>query len=315
VGGFTLVELLVTITIIGLLAALFLGGLYSVEESSKVQKTKGTIAKINNIIMARWESYRTRRVPIQFSSTASGSYTGTASTGISPITAAGWRLDALHELQRMELPDHWTDFTTVPEVAQISTASRPALSTPSLALAYSRKYTAISPSATYENAECLYMICMTGVGDEVDPRELFKAAEIGDKDHDGAPEFWDAWQNPIIFIRWAPGFTSELQSHLDPDPFDPRHVYPSVTGSTASTYPPASLTYHSTPTFALYPLVVSAGPDGSFNLFVSGAVYGTPNADNDPFYSVTTGSPDGSLTSTSSADHIDNITNHLMGTK
>jgi hypothetical protein len=59
-------------------------------------------------------------------------------------------------------------------------------------------------------------------------------------------EFHDAWGNPIRFIRWAPGFVSDLQpSPSDPagrhDPFDPLKLEPVA--------------------FALYPLIYSAGPD------------------------------------------------------
>ena len=81
--AFTLVELLVTITIIGMLAAMMLGALQVARQAGREYATKATIAKLNNIIMQRYESYLTRRVPIQIP-------TGTARRP----TAAQMRLDA-----------------------------------------------------------------------------------------------------------------------------------------------------------------------------------------------------------------------------
>ena len=37
----------------------------------------------------------------------------------------------------------------------------------------------------------------------------FGENEIADLDGDGWPVFVDGWGNPIMFLRWAPGFSSE----------------------------------------------------------------------------------------------------------
>jgi prepilin-type N-terminal cleavage/methylation domain-containing protein len=119
-GGFTLVELLVVMAIIAILASLFLGGMMVAEENARVQKTKATIAKINNIVMARWDTYRTRRVPITVGTTPPfvNYFSNTFVSGSNPIPAqtviAAQRLDALRELMRLELPDHWSDVTQMP---------------------------------------------------------------------------------------------------------------------------------------------------------------------------------------------------------
>lgn len=98
----TLVELLVVIAIIGILATLFLGAMFGVMESAKVMKTRAMIVKLNNLIMPRYESYRTRRVPIQITQ------------GTPVNVAARYRVDALHELMRMEMPDRMTDIVDPP---------------------------------------------------------------------------------------------------------------------------------------------------------------------------------------------------------
>lgn len=256
-GAFTLVELLVTITIIGVLASLFLAAMASTTETGRIAATRATIAKIHNLIMQRYEMYRTRRVPIAFVNNAGNQNW--------PVVAAGQRLDCLRELMRLEMPDRWQDVISPPQTSP--PGGWTPIARPSLSAAFLRRYNALqainanSPSASYEGAECLYLVCTTGVSDEMDTLEQFRPNEIGDYDQDGAPEFWDAWGMPISFLRWAPGFISELQTGKDPDPFDPRHVYPSVSGSPGAVgiYTPVST--QTIPTFALYPLIYSGGPD------------------------------------------------------
>ena len=63
-SGFTLIELLVTITIIGILAGISLGAIRYARIATAEAKTKATIAKLNALVMQRYESYMTRRVPI-----------------------------------------------------------------------------------------------------------------------------------------------------------------------------------------------------------------------------------------------------------
>ena len=62
--GFTLVEIMVTVVIIGILAGMVMTGLMVARQSARVAATKVTITKLNNVIMKIWDSYKTRRVPI-----------------------------------------------------------------------------------------------------------------------------------------------------------------------------------------------------------------------------------------------------------
>ncbi len=63
--AFTLVELLITISIIGIMASMVVFAMFSAQ-SGPQQKTQMLITKLNGIIMQRYESYRTRRVPFAF---------------------------------------------------------------------------------------------------------------------------------------------------------------------------------------------------------------------------------------------------------
>ena len=63
-SAFTLIELLVAVTVIGMLAALALGGMYRANVSAKQLNSKATVNRIAVQINEIWESYRTRKLPI-----------------------------------------------------------------------------------------------------------------------------------------------------------------------------------------------------------------------------------------------------------
>lgn len=283
--AFTLVELLVSITILSILASLVLFALAGVEESAKRDKTIATIRKLNTLVMAKYESYRTRRIPI------------TIPPGRTTMAAASYRVDCIRDLMRMEMPDRYTD---IPDPFAVSPTDMPTthsdptnplsplIPIPSAAVAYRAKLRQLSsaPLLAYEGAKCLYLFVSLGL-DDPDVMSLFNDDEISIDTRDGLRYFVDGWGQPIYFIRWAPGFSSPLQpwnvaptdavgNSITPvypdsrahDPFDPMHVYKPTPGDpfynpdptlpvTSQVYPP------------LFPLIFSAGPDRITDIYAT----------------------------------------------
>lgn len=279
--AFTLAELLVVITIIGMLAALVSGGLIVSRQAARESATKATIAKLHNIITAKYEEYRTRRVPLgdaDIRTIASGApYNVPANQPIPLPIVAHIRLMALRDIMRMEMPERWSDIQQAPKCVPLTSA-------PSVYRAYQARCAINAPTPANAPAECLYLIVTIACGP--DARRQFHASEIGDTDGDRFPEFLDGWGHPIYFLRWAPGFNDSdvqanavAQSELDAqpagqeiqawttsntltlrqqvaqedhDPFDPRRLDMSA-DPTNSNDPPRG--------WRLVPLIYSGGPD------------------------------------------------------
>jgi prepilin-type N-terminal cleavage/methylation domain-containing protein len=231
--SFTLIELLIVSAIIAILSSTALFALNGVMEDAKAVRTRAQIAKIHQIIMERWETYRSRKVPLVIPPGADLRQRSLA------------RLQVMRELMRMEMPDRITDlsyssttnpvtFTTIPAPALWRThrrrADRPFLpdGTPVAPAArflrtvpanvpeaplYSTNYSALSVqlgawTIEWQTAECLYLILASVRDGEDTALDFFKQSEIGDVDGDGRFEILDGWGRPIKFLRWAPGFAT-----------------------------------------------------------------------------------------------------------
>ncbi|MEN6405313.1 MAG: type II secretion system protein [Thermoguttaceae bacterium] len=324
--GFTLVELLVTITIIGILAGMVLGVLRSARETGRESATKATIAKLNNIIMTRYESYLTRRVPVAIPA------------GTNPKTAAQIRLDSVRDLMRMEMPDCVSDILSGPYSSYSWCTGAGSITSCIPEPTLHSMYKSYEPTdEVCPSAQCLYLIVSIG---NPEAMEQFHQNEIGTVSgtiSNGStvtrPVFIDGWGRPIMWFRCAPGYSncpangfngaSEIQSGVatdtdvdissdsgvarwkasstpgkktllaDHDPFDPRKSDLSA--------------------FQLFPLIYSAGPDGQYGLDrING--YSWSNSKGNPFDSNynTRGKPTNEANDKTTAVgcHLDNITNH-----
>lgn len=296
--GVTLIELLITITIISILAAAVLGVAAVAGETAREAKSRTIISRIHTLLMEHYDTYASRRVKLRpnIITTINNVSTTTAQEGRLKAEA---RLYALRELMLMEVPDRWSDvlLNDVPS-GSLATAvandpiyfdapsapdlpSNPANRT-ELASVYLRTYRRVASGkntitgnnnthdemVANQGAECLFMVVMNACGDG-EARTLFPESNIGDTDGDGAPEFIDGWGHPIGFLRWAPGFESEIQlnaNDLD-KPLSAITPAEAWANAGAADHDPFDL-YRAQPiAFRLVPLIYSAGRDEEGGMF------------------------------------------------
>lgn len=315
----TLIELLVAITIIATLSAVFLGVSSAAMEQARASRTKTLVAKIHTLLMERWETYAARRVSVDT----------TDLPGSGPVRGrlAAWaRLDATRMAMKLEMPDRWSDIllepvssrppsagSAPPDAAKTAIVRPPGSGSdyvlpvryPALSRSYLRRYANLKTDdvATLQanqGAECLYLIVMLATGDG-EARTLFGEQDFADTDGDGALEFVDGWGRSIEFIRWPAGFAPD--SAL-------------MTGDPDGDHDPLDVFRVDQPAFRLLPLIYSRGPDGSTDMIVDtgavagidpyAAVYGLPPFTNSLLAAVEDTNEDG----TNNA--LDNINNHLQ---
>lgn len=317
-AGFTLLELLVVLTILVMLAGLTAGAVFQAQQIAAGNATTSTIRRVNTRLMFHWEQYRHRRVPVI---RVSGSR-------VDRRNLASDRLLALWDLQRMELPQRMDDISTgklAPSLAQ----------PPAISRSYYARVNNLTLDGRFEPAECLYLIMTVGLGGDGLAAGDMADGSVADNDNDGAPEIVDGWGTPLLFYRWAPGFVSDLQPSaqpygnanygtnpdrgtiqsqnnmmipdLSPDPLNPLGLVPSGMDTSVQR------------NYALVPLVVSAGPDKTFNLSLTGqGASSSAMSRIDPYAPKTDlNLQPGALTnfngSTIVGQHFDNLHNHMPG--
>lgn len=259
-AGFSLVELLVVMSIMVVLVGLVSAAVAGARSSQKKQSTRLLISKLDAIIQQQMATYAARIVPPP---------PGPLPSGWTKAAYRSWY--TRRNLITGDLPDRWSD------VAALASGTTPLSVSGTAKLpvtAPQRTYaavlvgiakqknggtnptaaqieaTAVDLAASYAGAECLFMIVMQGgIADCIDCGEL-RTADRGDKDDDGLFEFWDAWGNPIGFILWP----AALQ-------------LPGGSGATFFTGSRALEAFPSarpTPALGMRPLIYSAGPDGEY---------------------------------------------------
>lgn len=114
--GFTLIELLVSISIIGIMAGMVLFALAGAQTDARVARTRGTIQKINEIVLQKWEEYRYKPVDIRMPSVYTTPFPGVnpPSYPVSAREMARLRTLILRDSMRMEMPDRITDLLYEP---------------------------------------------------------------------------------------------------------------------------------------------------------------------------------------------------------
>ena len=62
--GFTLIELAIVMVIIALMASALLFAMFQVQQTAKESRTESQVAKIHQVLMERYSSYKTRAIPV-----------------------------------------------------------------------------------------------------------------------------------------------------------------------------------------------------------------------------------------------------------
>jgi len=382
--AFTLMELLIVIMIIGILGTMTLAALYGVLEDAKDARTRTQIAKLNSVIMRKWESYRVRQVPIPvpgwmnarpegFTDSNGNCWRDPTEATLDNVYPNGQhdygsayiRLLAIRELMRMELPDRITDLENGPKAMPVAIPGTSGviplqLAQPSIWKSYRRKATTLikarhGPAGNWTNrahwtpshqgAECLYLIVSATRDGDTSALDFFKDSEIGDTDDDGMPEILDGWKRPIEFLRWAPGFATgegadgrwgvalvddDGQNGVDdigeigwPGSDDGSQLQPRDATNSPDPYDPLKVDPRASATYALYPLIFSAGADMIYDISTE-LTSGTPVRyaftcpPNDPFLTLPGGLQMGRPTDAGGDGELnsfDNITNHLLDSR
>lgn len=335
--AFTLMELLIVILIIGLLVGLSVAAYVGAAEQARANRTRAIISKLDQMISSKWDTYKTRRLPIRTTgmrpksepfvdANGNGFWDGGESfTDQAPFNGtydrgAGYaRLMAMRELQRMELPDRNTD------VAELSAGSIEVTATgmpqASLQRTYWRKAMVAmggdpQNSATWgaianwtpqnQGSECLYLIVSAMQDGDKNGLDFFTPDEIGDTDQDGMREILDGWGRPIGFLRWAPAFTVENVGIVS------SQVSSLNNGVPVQPDPFDIIKEDARDTFALRPLLVSGGRDGVIDVamdFGSSTFRYSQNR-NDPYYTPAGPLvPLGTVNIAGNGEWLDNITN------
>ena len=107
------------------------------------------------------------------------------------------------------------------------------------------------------------MIITLACGDG-EARAQFGEHNIGDTDGDGAPEFLDGWGHPISFLRWAPGFDSQIEINAN-ELSSPLSA--SDQTRIAKDHDPFDIFRVDANAYRLVPLIYSAGRDESAGIY------------------------------------------------
>lgn len=192
--GFSLVELLVVISIILVLMAMAGAALSGARSSGAKQKTLATITAIDEILQRHFGGGE--------SSSAAAAGSGTS------------RGAAIRRLLTADMPDSWAEVRHLKTQSSQFKAARHQ--------GYVATLDSVQPSDQFGDAECLFMIVMQGGLADCLACSTLDGSSIGDKDNDGAPEFLDAWGEPIRYILWPAGFELPAGTKLfsQTPPFD-----------------------------------------------------------------------------------------------
>ncbi|MBS0262758.1 MAG: type II secretion system protein [Planctomycetes bacterium] len=297
--AFTLVEILVVISIIALLMTLTVGVIGAFLDNARHAATTATLTKVQALMNSRRQAFDrllqrkgfvTNSYEYQFAQSWSQAKGVTIpSSAIRPI--------AIKLLQMKYFPQSAADLNFLMVQVYSTPQSQLQLANmyPNLFQSFVNNPAGFQAPATVPNLtnqEILYNILTENViGDTPLGADAFTAVEVVQEPPSAAPQtaglpfFIDAWKGPIRYYRWPtrlfrndglnittadianakvvfsalPVFSGNLQNDLARDPDDPLGACAQISGFVFEDYFHTPQTYH-------IPVIMSAGPDGQFGL-------------------------------------------------
>ncbi|MSR58940.1 MAG: prepilin-type N-terminal cleavage/methylation domain-containing protein [Planctomycetaceae bacterium] len=190
-GGFTLVELLIVITIISVLLLLTVQVVGTALTYSREAATQATIRKIQGMLSSRAEAlHRLIQRPNFVESTPEYQIAGLF-LGL-PANLNLQKILAIKLLERKYFPQRQQEVLDTVTMGTYFGAGSPQ---PKISNA---------PFGTVSSSEILYdfLTQLNVLGDQALGADAFSPSEVRDLDLDGLPEFVDAWGQPLRFYRW-----------------------------------------------------------------------------------------------------------------
>jgi prepilin-type N-terminal cleavage/methylation domain-containing protein len=297
--GFTLVEVLVVVAIIGLLATILIVALRGGIAGSRQQATKSTIVKVSGLLRQRADAFNRIDFKSAFAKQIEALQYG---QGLSPDLA---EVLARKQMYALHFPQTWDEVNALivykynpinPQTGQVD---------PTIIFTVPA---ASNRRPDCESAEVLYWLLTNdkspSLGYTQEGTDNFTGA-VADTDGNGFPEFVDGWEHPLRWYRWptrlirltarttnpptwVPVSLADLDvarvlmpdlpivslgtgsptQVLSSDPDDPQALIERAYESQFSPYfsaPTFEDNFHTIGTY-FSPLIVSAGPDGQLGL-------------------------------------------------
>jgi prepilin-type N-terminal cleavage/methylation domain-containing protein len=257
VRGFTLVELLVVISIMLLLMALTGAGISSARSSGSSRKTESTIGAIDGILQQYFIAANSRGPVAQLQQ----AHFPAAQPQATASQLSGDRGAVMRQMLTADMPDSWADVRYMKDNPTKFRSPRHRR--------YVATMNAINPTEEFADAECLFMVVMQGGLADCLACATLELAKKGDKDGDRAFEFWDAWDEPIRYVLWPGGYES---------PQGTAYFSTLVAPFSGKTVPKNPATNEVPAGGTMRPLVFSGGPDKKSSTTINNGSYLSMNA-------------------------------------
>ena len=245
-SGFTLLELLMVITIIGILMSMSFVVMLGFLETAEVEATSATIQKLSRLMEQRTEAFERAFTGVRKQQTmlamrkllADPNLDLDQTDGIFGVYDEAVEILAKKALFRFEMPQRFSERLLFGDpgtiVAGLPNSIYRAIAAPRARTVLGLPTTTDLTNAAIvsevgakwanhnpltESAELLYfsLFASGSYGSSSVDADRFTDLEIRDTDNDGLPEIVDAWDQPLRFYRWP----TRLIDWNPPSPFQP----------------------------------------------------------------------------------------------